>query len=452
MARHSNSIRTSTPLKVEHANGVYTIFLHGLSRYLDQQLHAHALVMNICLRKDGTTGTIRSRDLYLHKMAAGAIFRLELAHLLQERLGLSISQDGWKFKIDGIPESLLQEQSKRRNVIEAIAREEGWNSPRTLAELAVVTRNAKGEVNWTERFANWRETARRHGFTTEIADELMNRGRAVVDGRHRDVQPNSKRKTLREGIIKSIASLATSKAYFPERDIVASAATHALAVNISADELIQSVKEGVRQFEHRVEVDKSVYQYYSTRENVAAEKELLERFRKGTQCRNHSVRDTVAAKAIAKVERRLSRTLGFKVTFTCDQRTAVEHVLLKPGRDTVLQGHAGTGKTECLQAAHLAWKKSGYSVYGIAMTGKAALGLQKATGIESFTVELLLKMLRPQLSDSVRSEISAWTHAAKSIYYEGFRGLMDAKSFEGGNSRDSTKCEINRDWTHSLTT
>ena len=69
--------------KLEHAKGVYALCPHGTSRSQDPQLHCHAApIINLCLRQDGTTGAIRSWDLYNHKMAAGAIFRLELAYLL----------------------------------------------------------------------------------------------------------------------------------------------------------------------------------------------------------------------------------------------------------------------------------------------------------------------------------------------------------------------------------
>ena len=85
-----------------YARGVYALCPHGTSRAKDPQLHIHAVIFNLCLRHDGSTGTIRSHDLYLHKMAAGAVFRLELAHLLTRELGLSLSQDGWKFRIDGV--------------------------------------------------------------------------------------------------------------------------------------------------------------------------------------------------------------------------------------------------------------------------------------------------------------------------------------------------------------
>jgi len=64
---------------VENAKCVFSTFEHGTSRAEQPQLHTHALMINLCVREDGTTGTLKTEKLYDHKMAAGAIYRAELA-------------------------------------------------------------------------------------------------------------------------------------------------------------------------------------------------------------------------------------------------------------------------------------------------------------------------------------------------------------------------------------
>src|SRR5690606_1388361 len=115
----------------------------------------------------------RSKDLYQHKMAAGALFRLELASLLSQHLGLKIEADKWSFKIAGVPQSLCDEQSKRRQAIEQIAKEEGWSSPRLLAQLAIQTRAAKGIVSMAECTKEWLAAGDSHSFGREEATELL---------------------------------------------------------------------------------------------------------------------------------------------------------------------------------------------------------------------------------------------------------------------------------------
>ncbi|HMO86387.1 MAG TPA: MobF family relaxase, partial [Lacipirellulaceae bacterium] len=270
---------------------VYVLFLHGTSRALDPQLHVHALAVNLCLRSDGTTGTIRSRDLYWHKMAAGALFRAELAHLLATELGLTIVPDGWKFKIAGVPDSLCEEFSQRRKKIELLAKEEGWSSAAALAKLAVASRPAKRNVPLAECFAHWAATADKHGFTQEAALKLLAEGRERLAaqasgagltraatagvGQARRESPKAactlsvkppveqppvatstaagRETAVLQAFLDAVDALASFKSHFPERDLVRETATRALACGASASEVLAAVKQGVERFEHRIE-------------------------------------------------------------------------------------------------------------------------------------------------------------------------------------------------------
>ena len=443
---------------IEHAKGVYALCPHGTSRAQDPNLHIHSLAINMCLREDLSTGAIRSWDLYCHKMAAGALFRVELSHLLAKELGLSISHDGWKFKIDGVPVALCEEQSKRRKQIESIAKEEGWTSARVLSQLAIMTRDPKELVPLETCFAHWKETSERHGFTRQVAEALLFSGQqgeehtpielsrsetVLGDVPHADtpiasnlcleVETAAQKATqmetahatmpLGQAFAESVAALAAFKAYFPERDLVRETAVRAQAAGVSATQVISTVKEGLDRFENRIQIQQSPYAYYSTKENVAAEKELLDRCSQSIHAVEHIATKESVANAIAKVERRLSKKLGLAVTLTADQRSSLAHITQQPGALKLVQGYAGTGKTQMLEAAHRAWKASELEVIGTTITGRASLGLQNATGIPSVTVEMLLRHLRPNLSVREAAELFAWKSATaiKAEFYEGKR-------------------------------
>lgn len=100
----------------ERAKVAIATFEHGTSRAHDPALHTHALVLNLALREDRTTGTIESRGIYQHKMAAGAIYRAELARLIEtdERLGLIAEKKRSWFELKGVDKGLIDEFSKRR--------------------------------------------------------------------------------------------------------------------------------------------------------------------------------------------------------------------------------------------------------------------------------------------------------------------------------------------------
>lgn len=408
---------------LENARGVYALCPHGTSRAQDPQLHIHALILNLCLRWDGSTGTIWSRDLYLHKMAAGAVFRQELAYLLQTELGLSVLPEDWSFRLDGVSEALCKEQSKRRQVIDTLAKETGWDSPKILAELAISTRDPKGKVSLAECFRHWRQEGEEFGFVREHAERLLSQGEQrlaeLSEGRSAHQRPGE----LERPIAKSIEALSAFKAYFPERDLVSDAANRAVAQGASATDLLGAVKGTLARFEHQVFVEGSPYAHYSTRENVAAEQEILDRAERGKEARGHLVDERTVAAAQAAVERKLSKLLGATVTFTDDQAAALRHVTLEPGNLKLVQGYAGTGKTQMLEAANHGWTKRGKQVLGVAPTGKAALGLEAATGIRSVTIESLLRRLRPQLTTKEKAKlfINRASDAIKANYWEAKR-------------------------------
>ena len=71
-----------------------------------------------------------------------------------------------------------------------------------------------------------------------------------------------------------------------------------------------------------------------------------------------------------------------------EQRAAVRHIL-GDGRFACVIGLAGSGKSTMLTTAHAAWARQGLRVHGAALSGKAAEGLQSASGIESRTLASL---------------------------------------------------------------
>lgn len=73
---------------------------------------------------------------------------------------------------------------------------------------------------------------------------------------------------------------------------------------------------------------------------------------------------------------------------SAEQRAALFHTLGDSGLSCVV-GLAGAGKSTMLKTARLAWERQGMRVHGAALSGKAADGLQNASGIESRTLASL---------------------------------------------------------------
>ena len=141
----------------EGAGLVIATFEHGTSRAQDPQLHAHSLVMNLGVREDGTTGAITSKQFYTHKMAAGALFRAELAYGLKTELGLNLIREKTWFEISGVPEAVLETFSKRREEIERRLKESGFSSTKAAEVAALNTRSGKSHKARAELFVEWQE-------------------------------------------------------------------------------------------------------------------------------------------------------------------------------------------------------------------------------------------------------------------------------------------------------
>jgi len=71
-----------------------------------------------------------------------------------------------------------------------------------------------------------------------------------------------------------------------------------------------------------------------------------------------------------------------------EQRTALDHVLRKPGLALVV-GYAGAGKSAMLGVAREAWESAGYTVRGAALSGVAAENLEGGSDIASRTIASL---------------------------------------------------------------
>ncbi len=99
-----------------------------------------------------------------------------------------------------------------------------------------------------------------------------------------------------------------------------------------------------------------------------------------------AVADRHIEAAIGDQDGQLHARFGSKLSD--EQRAAVRHIL-GDGRFACVIGLAGSGKSTMLSTAHAAWTRQGLRVHGAALSGKAAEGLQSASGIESRTLASL---------------------------------------------------------------
>lgn len=138
-------------------------FHHHTSRDLDPQLHTHAFIFNTAPRRDGTWGTLVSRELYKAQKETGAVYRAHLANQL-EREGFAVERRGTGFRLTAIPQNIERNFSKRRQAIEQAAEKFGYNTPKGMELAALRTRQAKRPRERAALFETWKQEARLLGF------------------------------------------------------------------------------------------------------------------------------------------------------------------------------------------------------------------------------------------------------------------------------------------------
>jgi len=354
--------------QIEDAKLTFATFEHGTSRAQDPQLHTHALALNIGVREDGTTGSIRSSDIFEQKMAAGAVYRAELSYQLEQKLGLETERDKSFFQVSGVPKELNDEFSKRRKEIESELEDGGFSGAKASKVAALNTRGKKGHIPREELFESWKEIGQKYEFGAEQAKELQ--GKAPARSKEQELETS-----LKDGT----TQITDRDSYFTRQNLVRYTAENAQGRGLSAKEVKNGVDDYLATSPEIVRLgERDGKTYYTTKEILAHEENILKTSneRKGD---NFTVRGQSVEAAIAK-----------RPTMLDEQKDAVRHITQKEGATQIVTGFAGTGKSFMLEAAKEAYQADGYKVYGAAPSGIAAKGLENETGIKSETIHRTL--------------------------------------------------------------
>lgn len=355
----------------EQTGLIAATFEHGTSRAGDPQLHTHAIVLNLAKRSDGTTGGIESKHLFTHKMAAGAVYRAELASQLEKRLGLEAEKKNSWFELKGVDRELTKEFSKRREEILETLDSKGFSSAEAAKVAALDTRGKKLHTPRSELFKEWQQLGQKHGWGNQELEQLTNK-------------PLLKRdpiKEKQETLTKSLEKITDQKSYFTEKDLVRTIAEEAQGRGIGADEVIQISKTHLNNSLEIIHLGElKGEKHFTTKEMLELEKKLI------SSVQSLETRDTPQV-----TKSTLDKVFSKKETISDEQKNAVRHITQGKGAVKVVSGMAGSGKSFMLEAAREAWESSGAQVYGAAYTGKAAQGLQDSAGIKSDTIHKTLQ-------------------------------------------------------------
>ena len=160
----------------EHADLVFATFFHGASRAQDPAIHTHAVLVNLGLRQDGTTGALRTLEIFRTKMAAGEFYRRVLAEKLTEDLQLCLLPERVGFHVRGVPKDLCVVFSQRSRALRKVMQERGLDGAVAAKMATLLTRPKKEHLSQQEFFARCHEVAREFGWGIQEAQHFLEHG------------------------------------------------------------------------------------------------------------------------------------------------------------------------------------------------------------------------------------------------------------------------------------
>ena len=374
-----------------HISGSVVVagFRHVTSRAQDVQSHTHLVLLSQILCADGKWRAIDwKRTLYERgvKKMLGAIYRTEMAYQLQSRLGLQVerlqnakSQDTSLYDLSVMQKRfkpLLDELSKRRDqVLKLLAKKgEGYDA-RKAAKATLDSRPAKrGHLSEKAVREATLQSARRHGLDAELVPQILGSDEGL---------PINQKKAFAEILRHAVANLIKEQAHFTkvqiEQAVLEAAVGRGLPASVVQRKLRAELANPRGPF-LQIGPDR-----FTTGSVLKEEKEVFQildqlRVRKTHDCDEAHVERIIKANAELPKEKALSK----------EQVEALRKLTSAQGL-VLIDGYAGTGKSSVLKEAMACWR--GYDVIGTAISGKAAEGLEKATGIKSYTLAKLIGAL-----------------------------------------------------------
>ena len=346
-------------------------FVHFTARPVDgipdPHLHAHCFVFNTTW--DGSESRWKAGQFAGLKRDAPyfeAVFHSRLARSLEE-LGLAVerSRKGWE--IAGMPAAALKEFSRRTELIEEKAREQGITDPHLKGELGAKTRGRK------------RKDLTLHELREEWHSRLCKEDREAIDAVARRVGGEGAPEDCRDAkraVEFAIDHCMERSAVVPERTVLA----HALKQSVGS-----ASPESVRSELHKLKLisaERSGERLVTTEEVLDEERRMI---------------------AFARGGRGTCRPLqGAPHAFSREglnagQRAAVQHVLTSRDQVMLVSGAAGTGKTSMMQETVEAIEAGGARVFTFAPSADASRGVLRTEGFANAdTVARLLLDRRMQ--------------------------------------------------------
>jgi conjugative relaxase-like TrwC/TraI family protein len=406
----------------ETGNMTWAEFTHFTARPVDgvpdPHLHSHVYAFNLTHDdiegrwKAGQFGDLKRDATYFE-----AAFDARLAHRLNA-LGIATEKRGLSFEIAGIPESLIDKYSQRRNEIEAKAAQRGIFDAQGKHAIGYYGREHKNtNLSKAELRAEWNarlSDAERSALADAIhgradGDRAYSSGEAVAYALEHSFERAS---AVSEKRLKAEALKYGVGSVLPED--IAGIAEH--------PDVISATRAG-----QRMTTTKSVL-----RDEVA----MLEFAKDGQRQQTPFITGTPAslkdrlAQVLSEETRPQRGNLDALAGLSEEQRKAALHVLTSRDTVTGVVGKAGTGKTRMMRSTIDALEgNSGRKVFVFAPSSQASRGVLKKEGFaDAETLEMLLRS--EKLQAKAKGQV-LWVDEAGLISTKDMKRLFDVAKRNG---------------------
>jgi hypothetical protein len=381
-------------------------FTEFTSRADDPQLHTHVVVANKVKGTDGVWRTVDGRLLYRHQLAAGYLHEAVLRKELTERLGVRWQpvRSGMA-DIEGFTRPQIEAFSKRRQQLEEWRQDQGLPDTPAARQVAVLaTRSPKADHPLETLEADWQRQAEAVGLSSERVNQVLGRSHQITPP---DPPTLYERLSSPEGLTTHAATFAQPEvvkeiaASLPEggtRGEIESLAERFLdtpdvvlvlpgrrvedLTPVGPEAIDEPLADGVSRPLRRGDgtlFPATVHRLYTTAELLATEQRIIKQAISGVGADRWSAPHRV-------VEARLRRHRDLSE----GQQEMVRRFATSSNAVDLGVGPAGTGKTAVMAVISQLAALTGTPIFGGALAGRTAAGLETATGIPSTTLTRLI--------------------------------------------------------------
>ncbi|STX41126.1 conjugative transfer protein TraI [Legionella donaldsonii] len=413
--RHKDEIRFE-----KTGNLLVAAFRQPTSRANDPSLHTHCVTMNLTFfqgkakslasdttRKHGVIEQIQNNAHY-----GGLLYRQHLANQLKEAgFHIRLTGDGL-FEIDGVPETVLHEFSRRREDIERLMEEKGWQGAKSSSTATLLSREGKELHDSESLHSDWLKRAENHHFNAKTFSQSQlnySKSNSIFSTIKAKLQQflnggeETEEHKAKACVSVAIETLSQRHCVFTERALLAESMKHSLVMagSLSKETLSQIIaKEKHTQGLYEGRCPETGARMLTTPWALTLETETLARIEA-----NKEVLSSMATlKQIQAFQKERQAHLVFPMTES--QKEAMAMLLTSKDRYLAVQGYAGVAKTTMLSETRLLMEEKGYRLRGITVASSAAHELAKKGGIQTDVFPVVLQ----ELKDAKRGGREKWVY------------------------------------------